>query len=96
MTREALLDTAAADTARTWAQSYRHELVREGRLAEGGWPGTLAEARTRVARDAAKALVELAWPALTFEELNRIARITYREAGRVWRTQAPRRRRAAE
>ena len=86
MTRDVLLDTAAADTARTWAQSYRHELVREGRLAEGGWPGTLAEARTRVAREAAKALVELSMPALTFDELNRIAKLTYREAGRVWRT----------
>jgi hypothetical protein len=46
--RRALIEQTAATLGRTWAESCRHDLSREGRAASGGWPGTLREARARV------------------------------------------------
>lgn len=46
--RRTLIEQTAAVLGRTWAQGCRDDLHREGRLASGGWPGTLNEARARV------------------------------------------------
>lgn len=42
------LDARAEECGRKWADSVRGDLVREGRRAAGGWPGTMSEARTRL------------------------------------------------
>jgi len=83
-TRESLLDRAACDAARLWARACSDELVREGRGVEGGWPGTMREARTRAAVEAARLLTKRSMAALAHDELDRLARITYDEARRSW------------
>lgn len=46
MTTRAWLARAAADAGQKWAERFRAGLLRDGRVASGGWPGTLTEART--------------------------------------------------
>ncbi len=84
--RDVLLEQAAFDAARTWASACCLELTREGRPIEGGWPGTMPEARTRAGAHVGRMLVERSMPALTHDELGRVARITYDEARRSWRS----------
>jgi hypothetical protein len=79
-----LLEQAAFEAARAWATACRVELAREGRRVEGGWPGTLPEARVRAGAQAARALSERSMSTLTHDELGRVARITYDEARRSW------------
>jgi hypothetical protein len=84
--RELLLEQAAFDTAQAWAQACCTQLTREGRRVEGGWPGTMPEARSRVGAQAARILTARSMTALTHEELGRLARLTYDEARRSWGT----------
>jgi hypothetical protein len=79
-----LLERAAFDAARSWAGACCAELAREGRRVEGGWPGTMPEARTRAAAEAGRSLAARSMTALTHDELNQLARITYNEARRSW------------
>lgn len=44
---ELLLDGEAVEAGKGWAASVRSALKEDGRLASGGWPGTLTEARSR-------------------------------------------------
>lgn len=83
--RDRVLRETAVDTARAWTSRWFRTLADDGRRVEGGWPGTVQEARARVAADAERALVDLAMPALTRDELSRITRVTYEEARRLWR-----------
>ncbi|APR76171.1 Hypothetical protein A7982_01518 [Minicystis rosea] len=48
--RRSQIEQGAAALGKTWAQGFRDDLHREGRLAAGGWPGTLKEARARIGR----------------------------------------------
>lgn len=92
--RERVLEQAALETAHAWAEACRVELEREGRRVEGGWPGTLKEARVRAGARANKVLSDRSMPALTHEELGRLACMTLGEARRSWRIvaqSAPRR-----
>jgi hypothetical protein len=84
--RELLIDQAACDTARAWTTAFRVELAREERRVEGGWPGTLPEARMRASTHVGSLLAKRSMPALTHAELGRVARITYDEARRSWRS----------
>lgn len=74
------------DAAHTWTNALRLELAREGRRVEGGWPGTLPEARARVTAEASRVLLERSLPGFTHDELARAARLTYDEARRSWRS----------
>jgi hypothetical protein len=87
-TRDTLLERASLEAARAWTTEFRAELARDGRPLEGGWPGTMPEARMRASAHASRALVERSMSALTYDELGRIARITYDEARRSWRAVA--------
>jgi hypothetical protein len=83
-TREELLAEGARLVAERWAQGWRDQLEREGRAVEGGWPGTIQEAR---ARTTAYFVVELArrrLPSLSNDELTCTARATYDRARRDW------------
>lgn len=80
--REVLLARAAGAEAIAWASWWRAEMRRQRRPLEGGWPGTLSEARARVARRVA---VELGPDfRLTPEELDGAARSAYAAARRDW------------
>lgn len=83
--RELVLQEAAADAARAWTSRWFRALADDGRRVEGGWPGTVKEARARVAADAGRALEGSSMAALTLEELGRLTRTTYDEARRLWR-----------
>ena len=85
--REVLLEETARDAGRAWATACCHGLQREGRALEGGWPGTLHEARTRGGAEARKALSDRSMPALTHDELVLVARLTYDKAREWWRAQ---------
>jgi hypothetical protein len=89
-TRAAIVEAAALEAARAWADASRAALVRDGRKIEGGWPGTLGEARAHAAARIAPALSKRSLPDLTHDELGRAARITYDEARRTWRAGAER------
>jgi hypothetical protein len=86
--RGELLEQAALDAARSWAQAYCAELVREGRRVEGAWPGTIREARARAATDGAIALSKQSMSGLTHDELEKLARVTHLEARRCWAVKA--------
>ncbi|HEU5058753.1 MAG TPA: hypothetical protein VFU21_19605 [Kofleriaceae bacterium] len=80
--RKALLERAAHAEGSAWAAWWRVELRRQKRFQAGGWPGTLSEARIRVARRVAAEL----GPAFgaTREELEVAARSAYAIARREW------------
>jgi hypothetical protein len=48
--RQVLLAQTAQAEAIAWTAWWRNELRRQNRPVSGGWPGTLSEARVRVAR----------------------------------------------
>ncbi|HVH41234.1 MAG TPA: hypothetical protein VM925_02790 [Labilithrix sp.] len=84
--RALLLEQTALGTARDWAAAFRLELAREGRAAEGGWPGTLSEARTRAGEQFRKALAVRSMTAPAHDELDLVAKLTTEHARRAWRT----------
>jgi len=73
------LAEAAAESGARWAKTEREALHAEGRRAEGGWPGTLSQARNRVSG----AVARLAAP-LSYEEAAWLARTIYDCARREW------------
>ncbi len=80
--RQALLERTARAEASAWASWWRAELLRQGRPMAGGWPGTLSEARSRMARRIAADLGSDFAP--TTHELDRAAREAYGAARRDW------------
>lgn len=83
--RELLLEQTAVSTARGWAAAFRLELAREGRPADGGWPGTLSEARMRAGEEFRRVLAQRSMPAPARDELDLVARLTAEQARRAWR-----------
>lgn len=80
--RQKLLGRAALAEALAWSVWWRAELRRQGRPIAGGWPGTLSEARARVAR---RVHVELGRQlAPTAQEIERAARTAYSAARDDW------------
>ena len=80
--RLALLQDAAVAAGASWAKIRRDALVSEGRLASGGWPGTMSEARGFAASFVSTQ--RRVSPALTRDELSWLARATYAHARRDW------------
>src|SRR5437870_4320310 len=80
--RLALLREAATAAGARWAKDRRDALIHEGRLAVGGWPGTLSEARGFAASFLSTHRRSL--QTLTREELAWVARATYAHARRDW------------
>ena len=80
--RQMLLEQTARAEGNAWASWWRNELQRQNRPVSGGWPGTLSEARVRVARRLA---VEHG-PALaaTRQEVEDAARAAYGAARNEW------------
>jgi hypothetical protein len=82
--RRLLLEHGPASAGACWAAGWRDDLIRDGRPAAGGWPGTVREARLRVTAALAPELSRRNLPALTPEELERAARVAYAAARREW------------
>lgn len=85
MTRDLLLRETALAGARAWMNGWLRTLAEEGRPVEGGWPGTLGEARARARHDATRALAREAMTAPSRDELEDLARLINDEARRLWR-----------
>jgi hypothetical protein len=82
--RVRLLKENPAVVGANWAVQYL-EVVREsGRQIEGGWPGTVAEARMRVLSALPQTLLSLGFQPLNHEELVAATAIAYAEARRSW------------
>ena len=88
--RALVLEQVAIDAGRAWAMSFCSELEREGRVREGGWPGTIPEARGHALSFASKALHRSSMPGLSYEEKNVLVRATYEQARRFWSSNARR------
>lgn len=78
--RRASIVRAAKDAGARWAERQREALERDGRLPEGGWPGTLSEAKAIAASLRASGARQL-----TAEEVAWAARETYACAKLAWR-----------
>lgn len=83
MTREQrvrALRRAIESEADSWVDTMTREMAAQGRPVAGGWPGTLSEARARVARCAAGR------PDLrvTRDEIDELARQAYVFAKKAW------------
>lgn len=81
------LDRLVIEIADAWIEAWASDLARERRSMCGGWPGTLREARERVAH-AVRSMKDSG----TLEEdvLERLTRRTYDEARARWRSRASR------
>ena len=78
--RRDVLEQAALDTAKAWADSRIDQIRAEGREVAGGWPGTLSEARHYLRASLARKGVSL----VTHDELEQAARATYARARSTW------------
>ena len=82
--RVATLERLAGELAASWVTSYLASLSEEGRPIEGGWPGTMPEARMRMDDHARHLLHARSMGPLTTDELGQFTRIVYDEARRSW------------
>jgi hypothetical protein len=83
--RRALLEAGALEAGKLWVGGFCDELRVQGRRAVGGWPGTMPEARARVIAYFTEELRRRNMVALTYEELNWVAKAAYAAAKRDWR-----------
>lgn len=80
------LERAAASEGESWASDCARALRREGRPPTGGWPGTMSEARARVATRVASRLG--LDPNKSASELRWLAQRVYSAARQAWRAAA--------
>lgn len=80
------LERAVDAAGQAWALDWSNALSGEGRPVSGGWPGTLSEARGRVAACVARRV----GPArrVSPEELELLARRAYAAARKTWLARA--------
>ena len=80
------LERAVDAAGEAWAVDWSNSLHGEGRSVSGGWPGTLSEARGRVAVCVAKrtGVARRVSP----EELEQLARRAYAAARKAWLARA--------
>lgn len=82
--RRAVLAEGAALVGGSWARAVHTAVCLEGRPASGGWPGTLGEARARIAPHLRAELARHGMPDLSADEITAVARDAYRTAKRAW------------
>jgi hypothetical protein len=82
--RRALLGEAPRHLGASWALGWCEALRAEGREIDGGWPGTLQEARSRVRVHFDGELSRRGMPELTREELAVATAATYERARQDW------------
>jgi hypothetical protein len=84
------LRTGASDAGRQWAERFCQQLRRDGRAVQGGWPGTLAEARSIVRASMSDPAADRRRGLVTSQELEWLARIAYASARQDWLSRAER------
>jgi hypothetical protein len=82
--RKAALERAALAAGEQWASSYRDQVRGQGRAIAGGWPGTLSEARTRVAGACLLVHFRKTWADVSSAELDWLAKAAYAKAKHDW------------
>lgn len=99
MKRGVILRTAPTAVGTAWATALCANLAHEGRSVEGGWPGTIIEARALISRHLRIELEGRDMRQPSSEELVAAAAATYERARAAWlaierRRRAPARDRA--
>lgn len=84
MKREKLLDECALILGSSWARAVCDATRKEHRRVAGGFPGTVAEARWRVAGHLGAELMRLALLPLQDREIASAVQIVYAQARRDW------------
>jgi len=79
-----LLSRCANDAAQRWASAIRSRTLSEKRRPEGGWPGTLSEARFLVDEQLLPSLGVECLAELVVVEREQVARFLYRSARTWW------------
>ena len=82
--REALLRELPELIGSQWADAVCAEELQNRGSIQGGWPGTLPEARSRVSQTLGQRLSVQRWQPLTTEELAAAAATAYDRARRGW------------
>jgi hypothetical protein len=82
--RRRLIQQEPTALGTAWAISSCEELRQSGRSVEGGWPGTVKEARGRVQRELTRLLAARGLEPLRPEELVAATSATYEQAKRAW------------
>jgi hypothetical protein len=82
--RGAILLGGPTQVAVAWAKALRATLADEGRVVEGGWPGTIVEARTLIGRHLQLELAARGMRHASGEELARATAATYARARAEW------------
>jgi hypothetical protein len=90
-TRSVVLKDASAAVGASWALECVSALRASGRLIEGGWPGTLPEARARILSKLSRQLSAQGLPPLDAREMGLVTSSTNAEAKRSWLLAAKRR-----
>jgi hypothetical protein len=84
--RQSLLAATAADVGQRLFALRRDEIVREGRVVAGGWPGTIREARALSIAVLAPVFAQRHMTAPTNDELGWVMHAAYDAARRAWLT----------
>ena len=74
----------AEEVGRQWANELRAAMVKEERRPCGGWPGTLSEARTRVALAVVPWLATNGQLLMSTQQREGAARVAYASARSAW------------
>lgn len=82
--RKALLTDLPIKIGTGWAEGWREEMIKQGRPIAGGWPGTIGEARARVAAHFERELRRRKMALLTSDELAAATRAAFGQARRDW------------
>lgn len=90
-TRRVMLQDASESVGASWALECVNALCASGRKIEGGWPGTLPEARARVVNKLSTELSARGWLPLDTREVDVVATSTNAEAKRSWQLAVKRR-----
>jgi hypothetical protein len=82
--RRRLIQQEPTALGTAWAITSCEELRQSGRSVEGGWPGTVKEARGRVQRELTRLLADRGFEPLRPEELTAATSAAYDQAKRAW------------
>jgi hypothetical protein len=83
-TRETVLREQSDRLGRAWAQAWIQRLLAEGRAVQGGWPGTLQEARAQVSTQCNQELTMRGLSPLSHAELIATTNASYARAKHDW------------
>jgi hypothetical protein len=82
--RRCLIEERPPALGVSWALESCEDITRSGRRVEGGWPGTLPEARMRVMHGLTQELAARGLPPLSQIELSAATSTVYDRARREW------------